>query len=93
MPKDASTWENNRANFHRLFGRLYLIRTVSYKFLDKTLKEAGATNKLRAMFRAVYRSVSAYTTAKGVGVDGKFAKSVTFPILRGVLQGDLTSLL
>lgn len=30
--------------------------TVSHKFLDKALEEAGMSNKVRAMFRAVYKN-------------------------------------
>ena len=63
--------------------------TVSHKFLDRALKKAGATNKVRAMFRAVYNSATAYTTAPDV--DGKNVKSDIFPIKRGVVQGDITS--
>ena len=37
--------------------------TVSHKFLDSALKKAGASNKVRAMFRAVYMSATAFTSA------------------------------
>ena len=63
--------------------------TVSHKFLDKALADAGASNKVRAMFRAIYRSASAFTVVKGT--DHKGVKSDVFPILRGVLQGDILS--
>ena len=63
--------------------------TVSHKFLDSTLARAGACNKVRSMFRAVYSSVSAYT--KVTDVDGKCVKSEVFPVRRGVVQGDITS--
>lgn len=63
--------------------------SVSHHFLDTTLKDAGVPVKLRAMFRAVYRSASAYTTV--ATADGKKVKSDTFPINRGVVQGDITS--
>ena len=63
--------------------------TVSHKFLDSALVRAGASNKVRAMFRAVYSSASAYT--KVAGVDGKCVKSEVFPVRRGVVQGDITS--
>ena len=36
--------------------------SVSHRFIDRALKEAGVSNKARAMFRAVYASASAYTT-------------------------------
>ena len=63
--------------------------TVSHKFLDKALKEAGAPAKVRAMFRAVYKSATAFTTTTGAG--GEEINSKKFPIRRGVLQGDVTS--
>ena len=64
--------------------------TVSHKFLDRALARAGATNKVRAVFRDVlYSSAAAYTTAPDT--DGKVDKSGIFLIRRGVLQGDITS--
>ena len=63
--------------------------TVSHNFLDRVLIRAGASNKLRALFRTVYSSVTADTTV--AGADVKFIKSDVFPIRRGVLQGDITS--
>ena len=41
------------------------------------------------MFRAIYNSASAFTTVKGA--DNVNAKSDTFDIKRGVLQGDILS--
>ena len=64
-----------------------LYRISLFEWLDSL--RAGASNKLRAMFRAVYRSAAAFT--KVPGADGKSAKSGVFPIRRGVLQGDITS--
>ena len=63
--------------------------TVSHKFLDKALKEAGVPIKMHTMFRAAYQSATAFTTTTGAG--GVEVKSGTFPIRRGVLQGDITS--
>ena len=63
--------------------------TVSHKFLDEALEAAGAPVKIRALFRAIYDSASAYTTIPGT--DGSTVSSSTFPINRGVLQGDITS--
>ena len=63
--------------------------TVSHKFLDEALKEARAPVKIRAMFRAVYQSATAFTTTPGTG--GEDIHSGKFPINRGVLQGDVTS--
>ena len=63
--------------------------TVSHKFLDEALAEAGAPIKVRAMFRAVYSSASAFTTVPAS--DGRKVKSDVFGIRRGVVQGDITS--
>ena len=53
------------------------------------MRDAGASNKVRAMFRAVYSAATAYATAPKT--DGKKVNSPTFAINRGVLQGDITS--
>ena len=63
--------------------------SVSHKFLDETLARAGASNKLRAMARAVYESASAYTSV--AGAEGKRIKTDEFRVKRGVLQGDIMS--
>ena len=63
--------------------------TVSHTFLDDALRRAGASNKVRAMFKTVYSSASTFTTA--LDTDGKKVKSDIFPIRRGVLHGDITS--
>ena len=63
--------------------------SVSHKFIDKALEEAGASNKTRSMFRAIYLAAAAHTTVPAP--DGKTVKSDTFQIWRGVIQGDLTS--
>ena len=63
--------------------------SVSHKFLDETLLRAGASNKMRAMVRAVYESASAFTTVPDA--DGKKVKTDVFAIARGVLQGDIMS--
>ena len=63
--------------------------SVSHKYVDKALKQAGASPKARAMYRAIYKAAAAYTEA--AGADGKKVKCDTFNIGRGVLQGDVTS--
>ena len=63
--------------------------SVSHKFIDTTLQEAGVSVKTRRMFRAIYRASSA--VVKVDGVNGKVSHSEPFPIRRGVLQGDITS--
>jgi hypothetical protein len=63
--------------------------TVSHKFIDKALKAAGASNKSRALFRAIYEAASA--TTKVPSTDGTEVLSAPFSIDRGVIQGDITS--
>ena len=63
--------------------------SVSHKYLDRALKEAGASDKSRALFRAIYDRASAVT--KVASTDGNVVTSDPFPINRGVLQGDITS--
>ena len=63
--------------------------SVSHKFLDEALQAAGATNKSRAIFRAVYAAATARTEVKDT--DGKRILSDAFDINRGVVQGDITS--
>ena len=63
--------------------------SISHKFLDEALREAGASNKVRAMFRAVSVAASAHTTVPAP--EGATTKSNAFAIRRGVVQGDITS--
>ena len=63
--------------------------TVSHKHLDKALAKAGASNKLRAMFRAIYNAASAFVELQST--EGGMFLSDSFPIRRGVVQGDMTS--
>ena len=63
--------------------------SISHKFLDRALAKAGASNKSRALFRAVYATASAVT--KVASTDGSEVYSESFPINRGVLQGDILS--
>ena len=63
--------------------------SVSHKFIDLALKEAGVGNKERAIFKEIYKTASAFTAVKAE--DGGSANSNTFPIRRGVVQGDVTS--
>jgi hypothetical protein len=63
--------------------------SVSHACLEEALRDAGASDKSIAMFRAVY------SRAKGAvrvtGADGSRLISREFDIGRGVLQGDLIS--
>jgi hypothetical protein len=63
--------------------------SISHKFIDLALEEAGAKPRTRALFRAVYGSAAAMTKVKDV--DGEYAFSDRFPVRRGVVQGDITS--
>ena len=63
--------------------------TVSHKHIDLALAAAGATDKTRAIFRAIYNAATARTEVEGT--DGKKIFSDVFPIRRGVVQGDITS--
>ena len=63
--------------------------SVGHKFLDHALGEAKAKPKTRAIFRSIYGSASAKTRVKGI--DGQQVFSETFPVRRGVIQGDITS--
>ena len=62
---------------------------MSHKFIDEALRQAGASNKTRSMFRAIYRSATARTAVEGI--DGATILSDEFQINRGVVQGDITS--
>ena len=63
--------------------------TVSHKHIDLALAAAGASDKTRAIFRAIYNAATARTEVEGI--DGKKVFSDVFPIRRGVVQGDITS--
>ena len=57
--------------------------------LDEALAKAKVSTKVRAMFRAIYNAATAFTDVKST--DGGNVHSATFPINRGVVQGDITS--
>jgi hypothetical protein len=59
--------------------------SVSHKFIDDALRKAKASNKCRAMFRALYDSASAVVRVRKN--DGTDVFSEPFPIDRGVVQG------
>ena len=52
--------------------------TVSHKFLDKVMEESGMSNKVRTMFRVVYRNAEAFTTVQDA--ENKTVVSKIFPI-------------
>ena len=63
--------------------------SVSHKFMDATLAEAGASNKSRAIFRAIYEAATGIARVRGV--DGATIYSESFNVGRGVIQGDIMS--
>ena len=63
--------------------------SVSHKFIDEALAEAGAKPKTHAIFRAIYEAASAMTKVEGP--DGEDVMSEAFPVRRGVVQGEITS--
>ena len=63
--------------------------SVSHKFLDEALRDAGASDKTRVMFRAMYKAASA--NVKVTDVDGGEILSQSFSIDRRVVQGDIVS--
>ena len=62
--------------------------SVSHKYLDDALEEAGASDKVRAVFRAVYGAATARVRVRGP--EGCVLSSA-FPVRRGVVQGDIFS--
>ena len=63
--------------------------TVSHKFLDQALTEAGASEKVRGVFRAIYSAAIAHVRVRDAG--GRVSQSKSFPVRRGVVQGDIFS--
>ena len=65
--------------------------SVSHMFVDTALKEVGVSINVHAIVRAIYKSVSAFTSAVR-GADNKQVRCESFQISRGVLQGDMISI-
>ena len=63
--------------------------SVSHRFFDAALGNAGATRKTRALFRTIY--AAAQGAARIQGEDGKISMSKSFAVRRGVIQGDIIS--
>jgi hypothetical protein len=63
--------------------------SVSHKFLETSLFEAGASEKSRAMFRAIYSKAAA--VVRVTAADGTAVHSEEFSVDRGVIQGDIFS--
>jgi exonuclease III len=63
--------------------------TVSHKFLDEALHEAGATEKVRGVFRCIYNAATASVRVRSEG--GEEVRSRQFDVSRGVVQGDIFS--
>ena len=62
--------------------------SVSHKFVDEALGQAGASPKVRAIYRAICCGCGLHL---GPRVNNKQVRCDPFPINRGVLQGDVTS--
>ena len=63
--------------------------SVAHKWLDEAMGKAGASDKSRAVFRAIYaKAIGAVRVRKA---SGEHVTSESFPIQRGVLQGDIFS--
>jgi hypothetical protein len=63
--------------------------TVSHKFLDEALSEAGASDKVRGVFRSIYSAATASVKVRSQTGDVTFSR--TFDVSRGVVQGDIFS--
>ena len=63
--------------------------TVSHKYIDTTLVNAGGSRKMIAIFRAIYRVAAGMVRANIT--DGKKIFSESFDVRRGVVQGDIIS--
>ena len=63
--------------------------TISHKFMDETLANAGASRKSRAIFRAIYSAATGIARVRGI--DGQTIFSEAFKVRRGVIQGDIIS--
>ena len=63
--------------------------SVSHRLLDQALAAANASNKSRAIFRAIYGKAA--TAVRVRGTDGTDTISEPFAIRRGVVQGDIFS--
>lgn len=63
--------------------------SVSHKWMDVSLKAAGASWKTRAMFRAIY--LAAEGTARVRGLYDNKIYSESFKARRDVIQGDIIS--
>ena len=64
--------------------------SVLHKLLDAALQAAGATDKSRAVFHAIYHKASAAVWVQTE--NGEETISRPFDIQRGVVQGDICSL-
>jgi hypothetical protein len=63
--------------------------TISHKFMDNTLKQAGASAKIRTLIRSIY--TKAHGKVRDRNADGTYTYSDSFDINRGVIQGDIFS--
>ena len=64
--------------------------SVSHKFLDEALANAGAKRKTRALLRAMYSVAQGAVQIRG-DETGKIKLSQAFKVCSGVVQGDIIS--
>ena len=64
-------------------------RSYTSSWTSKTLAAAGASNKSRAIFRAIYKAANGIARVRGT--DGAYILSGKFNVCRGVIQGDIIS--
>ena len=63
--------------------------SISHKFFDRSLANAGASRKTRAIFRAIYAAAEGIARVRGLHGDKVY--SASFKVRRGVIQGDIIS--
>ena len=84
-----SVLENNQECVITFIDFVAAFDSVSHRFLDLALFEAGASEKSRAIFRAIYDKAAARVKIRTAS--GETVYSDTFPVNRGVIQGDIVS--
>ena len=64
--------------------------SISHKFMDKTCANAKISAKTRSIFRSIYQAASGIARVRGTDKTHIFSRK--FNIGRGVIQGDIVSL-
>ena len=63
--------------------------TISHKYMDRVLKRAKVSTKIRTLIRSIY--THAHGKVRQQNADGSHEFSAAFDINRGVIQGDIFS--